>query len=82
MGENVGKYRESSHEERELKSQYIGSNEGAKVDAPKPVIVPVEWITVDVFRDYPEHKASVAAAEKKYFADKLKLHLSEDDENN
>ncbi|HDG1685945.1 TPA: hypothetical protein PFE28_001879 [Kluyvera cryocrescens] len=75
-------YRESSHEERESKSRHVRSDEAKMESKPKLAIQQTEWPVVDVFHDYPEHKAQVAAAEKKYFEDKLKLHLSEDDEKN
>ncbi|EAY1188577.1 hypothetical protein DRW71_06115 [Salmonella enterica subsp. diarizonae] len=75
-------YRESSHEERESKSQYVRSHEGLKENVTKPVVQQTEWTVVDVFRDYPEHKARIAAAEKKFFEDKVKSRHSEDDESN
>ncbi len=60
-------YRESSHEERELQRKQARSNEKQTSNNPEPVIPPVDWPVSDVFRDYPEHQARVAAAEKKYF---------------
>lgn len=74
-------YRESSHEERESKNQYVRCQEGPKENVTKPVAQQAEWAVVDVFRDYPEHKARIAAAEKKFFEDKLKSLSSEDDES-
>ena len=60
-------YRESSHEERELRRKQARSNEKQTSNILEPVIPPVDWPVADVFRDYPEHQARVAAAEKKYF---------------
>lgn len=83
MGGNVGKYfddyereadyqnwlyyRESSYEERESKSQYVCTHEQRKESSPKPELLQAEWPVVDVFSNYPEHKALVEAAEQKYF---------------
>lgn len=97
MGEDVGKYfddyereadyqnwlyyRESSHEERESKSLHVRSDEAKMESKPKLAIQQTEWPVVDVFRDYPEHKARIAAAEKKYFESEM-TRLSDDDEGN
>lgn len=60
-------YRESSHEERESQSQYLRSREEPKDSVPQKEVLEAEWPVVDVFSDYPEHKALVEAAEQKYF---------------
>lgn len=73
-------YRESSHEERESKNQYVRSHEEPKEDVTEPVAKQAEWAVVDVFRDYPEHKARIAAAEKNFFEAKVKSRPSENDE--
>lgn len=74
-------WRFTSHEERESKNQYVRSQEGTKENVTKPVVQQAEWAVVDVFRDYPEHRARIAAAEKKFFKDKMKSCPSEDDES-
>ncbi|MGY0264588.1 hypothetical protein [Citrobacter freundii] len=71
-------YRESSHEERESKSPYVRAHEGMKESRSEPVIQQVEWSVVDVFRDYPEHQALIAAAEKKYFESRKDVRDTED----
>ncbi|HAW7858572.1 TPA: hypothetical protein JLM62_001417 [Escherichia coli] len=75
-------YRESSHEERESKSQYARSHEEPKENVAKPVAQQAEWTAVDVFRDYPEHQAKIAAAEKKYFESKREAQNAENDCDN
>lgn len=57
-------YRESSHEERESKNQYVRSHEEPKESVSKPVAKQVEWTRTDIFRDYSEHQTKIAAAEK------------------
>ena len=71
-------YREFSHEERESNSHYVRSHEGTKENVTKPVSQQAEWAVVDVFRDYPEHKARIAAAEKKYFESQKNIQDVED----
>lgn len=60
-------YRESSHEERESQSLYVRPREEPKESVPKAEVVQAEWPVVDLFSNYPEHKALIEAAEQKYF---------------
>ncbi|EAY5299864.1 hypothetical protein LJ128_003674 [Salmonella enterica] len=76
-------YRESSHEEREYKSRYTRFHEEPKENVAKLVVQQAEWTAVDVFRDYPEHKARIAAAEKKYYkSEKAERNCENDYDDN
>lgn len=59
-------YRESSHEERELLRKQSHLDEKPDSNNLQETQQPIERPDVNVFRDYPEHQAMIAAAEKKY----------------
>ncbi|MEQ5540520.1 hypothetical protein [Escherichia coli] len=61
-------YRESSHEDRQSLRDHIQSGEKRPENLSEAE--PQQSHAVNVFRDYPEHQALIAAAEKKYFESK------------